>query len=326
MMKICLACSALLVTFHVHADWYKAEHAIMGTEVAVELWHPDLKHAEQCGEQVFSEMRRIDELMSPYKSGSELSKINNQAADATVIISDELFGLIKESIRYSELSSGAFDITFSSVGYLYDYRNKQKPSDATINELLPAISYRHILLDEKQHTIRFLMKGVRIDLGGIAKGFAVDKAVAILKLCGIEHGLVKAGGDSFVLGDRNGKPWILGVRHPRQDDKVAVRLPLSNVAVSTSGDYERFYIENGKRIHHILRPSTGKPVTETWSATVIGNSATQTDALSTTLFVMDLKAAMELVAKLKDVDAIIIDAHGEMHYSAGLVEPSAALH
>ena len=310
----------------VQADWYKAEHGIMGTEVSVELWHDDANHAAHCADQVFTEMRRIDALMSPFKADSELSKINTQAAAAAVIISNEMFDLIKASIKYSELSSGAFDITFSSVGYLYDYRKKQRPSDAKINELLPAINYRHILLDEQAHTIKFSMKGVRIDLGGIAKGYAVDNAITLLKACGIKSGLVKAGGDAFVLGNRSGQPWMLGVKHPRQDNKVAVRLPLTNVAISTSGDYERFFIEDGKRIHHILRPSTGKPVTETWSATVMGNSALETDALSTALFVMDLKSAMALVDKLKNVDAIIIDAQGEMHYSSGLVVPSTTIH
>lgn len=321
-----LLCGLMILAFDVNAGWYKAERAIMGTEVAIELWHEDVKHAEQCADRVFTEMRRIDVLMSPYIPDSELSKINNQAADAPVIISDELFNLIKESLKYSELSSGAFDITFSSVGYLYNYRKEQHPSDETIKELLPAINYRHILLDENKHTIKFSMKGVRIDLGGIAKGYAVDNAVAILRACGIQSGYVKAGGDSFMLGNRNGQPWMLGVKHPRQENKVVVRLPLSNVAVSTSGDYERFFIEDGKRIHHILRPSTGKPVTETWSATVIGNSALETDALSTSLFVMDLKSAMELVDKLQGIDAIIIDARGEMHYSSGLVDPGAIAH
>lgn len=315
-----------MFVLNVNAGWYKAEHAIMGTEVSVDLWHDDLKHAEKCADQVFTEMRRIDVLMSPYKPESELSTINNQASEQAVIISEELFGLIKKSIKYSKLSSGAFDITFSSVGYLYDYRKKQHPSDEKINELLPAINYRHILLDENQHAIRFSMKGVRIDLGGIAKGYAIDNAVNILKSCGIEHGVVKAGGDSFIIGDRNGQPWIVGVRHPRQNDKVVVRLPLSNVAVSTSGDYERFFVENGVRIHHILRPTTGKPVTETWSATVIGNSALETDALSTAIFVMDWKAAIELVDKLEGIDAIIIDAQGEMHFSADLVAPADRRH
>jgi thiamine biosynthesis lipoprotein len=310
----------------VQADWYRAEHAIMGTEVSVDLWHEDVKHAEQCADLVFAEMRRIDQQMSPYIPSSELSRINQQAYLEPVKISNDLFHLIQEAIKYSELSSGAFDITFSSVGYLYDYRNRLHPSDATIKKLLPEINYRHIKLNEKEQTIRFSTEGVRIDLGGIAKGYAIDNAVNIMRSCGIEHGFVKAGGDSYVMGDRNGQPWMLGVKHPRQPYKVVVRLPLTNVAVSTSGDYERFFIENGARIHHILQPKTGKPVTDKWSVTIIADKATMTDALSTTLFVMDMDAGMALIEKLKNVDAIIIDANGDMHYSAGLVAPSGKVH
>ena len=323
MKRVALYTALLCSAISAQAEWYKAEHAIMGTEIALEIWHQNPNRAEVCANQVFTEMRRIDALMSPFKPDSELSKINNLAADQAVVISDELFSLIGESIKYSELSSGAFDITFSSVGYLYDYRLKKHPSNAIINELLPAINYRHLVLDKSKRSIRYAMKGVRIDLGGIAKGYAIDNAVAMLRACGVDNGVVKAGGDSFMIGTRNGQPWMLGVKHPRQENKVVLRLPLSNVAVSTSGDYERFFIEDGNRIHHIISPKTGKSVSENWSVTVIGDSALKTDALSTTLFVMDLKSAMELVDKLKDVDAIIIDANGKMHYSSGLVEPAA---
>ena len=323
MKRVALYTALLCSAISAQAEWYKAEHAIMGTEIALEIWHQNPNRAEVCANQVFTEMRRIDALMSPFKPDSELSQINNLAADQAVVISDELFSLIGESIKYSELSSGAFDITFSSVGYLYDYRLKKHPSNAIINELLPAINYRHLVLDKSKRSIRYAMKGVRIDLGGIAKGYAIDNAVAMLRACGVDNGVVKAGGDSFMIGTRNGRPWMLGVKHPRQENKIVLRLPLSNVAVSTSGDYERFFIEDGNRIHHIISPKTGKSVSENWSVTVIGDSALKTDALSTTLFVMDLKSAMELVDKLKDVDAIIIDANGKMHYSSGLVEPAA---
>ena len=323
MKRVALYTALLCSAISAQAEWYKAEHAIMGTEIALEIWHQNPNRAEVCANQVFTEMRRIDALMSPFKPDSELSKINNLAANQAVIISDELFSLIGESIKYSELSSGAFDITFSSVGYLYDYRLKKHPSNAIINELLPAINYRHLVLDKSKRSIRYAMKGVRIDLGGIAKGYAIDNAVAMLRACGVDNGVVKAGGDSFMIGTRNRQPWMLGVKHPRQENKVVLRLPLSNVAVSTSGDYERFFIEDGNRIHHIISPKTGKSASENWSVTVIGDSALKTDALSTTLFVMDLKSAMELVDKLKDVDAIIIDANGKMHYSSGLVEPAA---
>ena len=304
------------------ADWYKQEQAIMGTQIAVEFWDEDTQHAAQCAEQVFSEMRRIDALMSPYKPNSELSRINQQAAGQAIQISEEMFSLLKKSLYMSQLSDGAFDITFSSVGHLYNYREGIKPSEQEIQQSLEAINFRHVLLDEANRSVRFARPGVRVDLGGIAKGYAVDNGIAILARCGIKGGLVSAGGDSRILGDRGNRPWMMGVRHPRKKDAVAVVLPLSNTAISTSGDYERFFIEDGKRYHHIISPRTGKSVSTTWSATVIGPDATTTDVLSTTLFVLGPEKGLQLVESLAGIDAVIIDAQGQMHYSAGLMPPA----
>ena len=305
-----------------NAEWFKQEQAIMGTRIAVEFWDEDKTHAEQCAEQVFSEMRRIDELMSPYKPNSELSRINQKAAGQAVRISEEMFNLLEKSLQMSQLSNGAFDITFSSVGHLYNYREGIKPSDEDIQQSLKSINYRHVLLDETNRSVRFTQSGVHIDLGGIAKGYAVDNGIAILAKCGIKGGLVSAGGDSRILGDRGNRPWMMGVRHPRKKDAVAVMLPLSNTAISTSGDYERFFIEDGKRYHHIISPSTGKSVSTTWSATVIGPDATTTDALSTTLFVLGAEKGLQLIETLAGIDAVIIDAEGQMHYSSGLMPPT----
>jgi thiamine biosynthesis lipoprotein len=305
-----------------HADWYKDEQAIMGTRIAVEFWDEDKAHAEQCAEQIFSEMRRIDALMSPYKPNSELSRINQQAAGQAIQISEEMFKLLEKSLQMSQLSNGAFDITFSSVGHLYNYREGIKPSEEDIQQSLKSINYRHVLLDNTNRSVRFAQPGVHIDLGGIAKGYAVDNGIAILVKCGIKGGMVSAGGDSRILGDRGNRPWMMGVRHPRKKDAVAVMLPLSNTAISTSGDYERFFIEDGKRYHHIISPSTGKSVSTTWSATVIGPDATTTDALSTTLFVLGPEKGLQLVESLAGIDAVIIDAQGQMHYSSGLMPPT----
>lgn len=294
----------------------------MGTNVVVDIWHADTGIAEKCSEKVFAEMRRIDELMSPFKKDSELAKINQQASKQEVKISDELFKLIELSLKFSEKSAGAFDITFASVGSLYNYRQRQKPSAKVISEKLKFINYHNIKLNKANSSIKFTQDGVRIDLGGIAKGYAVDNGIAILKTCGIANGLVSAGGDSRILGDRRGRPWVMGVRHPRKKNDVVVKLPLSNVAISTSGDYERYFIEDSKRYHHIIKPGTGKSVDSTWSATIIGDKAVLTDVLSTTLFVLGAKQGLKLIDdEYKNVDAIIIDSKGKMFYSSGLVAP-----
>ncbi|MDH5611415.1 MAG: FAD:protein FMN transferase [Gammaproteobacteria bacterium] len=304
------------------SEWYKSERIMMGTLITVDIWHDDPKVAALCGQQVFDEMQRIDRSMNPLNDDSDLSNINNNAADHEVKISNEIFYLIEKSLEMSEASEGAFDITFASVGYLYDYHNKTRPTKKNIEDKLSGINYRHIQLDPQNKTIKFKQKNVRLDFGGIAKGYAVDNAIKLLQTCGIKNGLVGAGGDSRVMGDRNGKPWVIGVRHPRDKDKVVVRLPLDNSAISTSGDYERFFIEGSQRYHHIINPKTGTSITNTWSATVIGDDAITTDALSTTLFILGAQKAIEFIESYQGVDAIIIDDKGKMHYSSGLTPPA----
>ncbi len=301
------------------AEWLRHSENIMGTRVAVELWQPPGRQADDCADRVFDEMRRIDALMSPFRPDSEVSAINRDAAIESVSVSPELYRLIEKSLEFSRLSNGAFDISFASVGYRYDYREGKQPDDDSIRTLLDNIDYRQIRLANGR--IRFGKPGMRIDLGGIAKGYAVDRSIDILKRCGIRHALVSAGGDSRLLGDRNGRPWMIGIRHPRRENAVALRLPLDNSAISTSGDYERFFISNGERVHHIINPRTGKSARNSWSSTVIGPDATTTDALSTTLFILGAERGLKLIDQLDGLDAIIIDATGKIHYSSGLMAP-----
>jgi len=311
-----------LPSLNVHAEWYKESRGIMGTNIEVELWDNDVFHAKGCIEQVMDEMQRINQDMSPYIKTSELYRINQLAATQPVRISQEMYDLIKRSFYFSEISHGAFDITFASIGYRYDYRKHIKPSDAEIKASLKEISYRHIKLDPKHRTIRFSMPGVRIDLGGIAKGHAVDNSIALLEKCGIKDAMVTAGGDSRILGDHDGRPWMIGIKNPRHKSDSIVAIPLSNTAVSTSGDYERYFIKNGVRYHHILNPRTGKSVHSTRSVTIIGPDATTTDGLSTTIFVMGAKPGLALLERLKGIDAVIIDNKGRIHYTSGLAPPS----
>ena len=292
----------------------------MGTRVSVELWHNNPQTSRNCSDRIFAEIHRIDALMSPYKSNSEISFINNNAAISAIEISAEMAAIIRRALYFSQLSNGAFDITYASIGYRYDYRKKQQPSAATISVSLDSIDYRHIQLDKQQ--IYFDNTGVRIDLGGIAKGYAVDRAFQIANDCGIAEAMISAGGDSRILGNKRGKPWMIGIQHPRKKNDIALVLPLSDTAVSTSGDYERFFIqEDGRRVHHIINPATGESANDSWSATVIGPDTLTTDALSTTVFVLGAKKGIALIETLKDIDAVIIDRHGKVHYSSGFRDP-----
>lgn len=317
-IKYTAAIIFLISSSQVAAEWYKADRAIMGTAIHVELWHTNKTNANKLIQEVINEMHRIDALMSPYKEDSELSLINQQAANKPVKISSELFDLIQKSIHVSKLSNGAFDITFSSVGQFYDYRKKVKPTNKQLKSNLKNINYKNILLDPAKSTIYFTQKGTRIDLGGIAKGHAVDNSIKILQKNGITQAMVSAGGDTRIIGDKGGRPWHVGIRHPRKKNTSAVILPLSQSAISTSGDYERYFIKNNVRHHHIIKPSTGDSARELRSVSILGVDSTTTDALSTTVFILGLKEGMKLISNLPNTEAIIIDNNGHLHYSTGL--------
>lgn len=304
-----------------YAEWYKQYWDIMGTRVGVELWHDNALIAQKAIQSVHDEMKRIDNAMSPFIKSSEVSLVNREATQHPVKISQELFTLIQKAQIISEKSNGTFDITFASIGYLYNYRKQQHPASKTIKQNLTKINYKKIQLFPKSLKIYFKQKGMRIDLGGIAKGHAVDRSTEKLKLFGIQNALVSAGGDSRLIGDKRGKPWVTGIRHPRMQGKYSVILPLENTAISTSGDYERFFIENDVRYHHIIQPKTGQSATNSQSVTVLGPDTTTTDALSTTLFILPTQKALKLVNSLAEYEAIIINKKGVLIYSSGLEQP-----
>jgi thiamine biosynthesis lipoprotein len=307
--------------FPARAEWHGEAIDLMGTRVSVELWHDEPVVAARLVAAVLDEYRRIDREMSTYRPDSQLSRVNREAADKPVAIDAELFGLIDRTLDLSAQSGGAFDISYESVGYLYDFRARERPSQSEIDARLAAIDYRRIVLDEAASTIRFDAPGMRINLGGIAKGYAVERGAALLRAAGVEHALLNAGGDTRVLGDRRGQPRIVGIRHPRLDDTVVSRLPLVDEAISTSGDYERFFEDDGRRYHHIINPTTGRPTDGILSVSVIGPDATLTDGLSTTVFVLGVERGMVLVESLGGYEAVVIGADGAFSYSSGLAPP-----
>jgi len=319
--RVLLAALPILLPGLVEAEWHQRDEPIMGTRVAVELWSEDAALATRAMDAVIAEMRRTDELMSTYKPESQLSQVNAHAHQRPVVVDADIITVVERGLEMSHLSGGAFDITYASVGYLYDYRAHQRPTDAEIAAALPGVDYRQVVVDRDARSIRFLKEGVRIDLGGIAKGYAVDRAIERLREMGIEHAMVNAGGDTRLLGDRRGKPWIVGIRDPRAEGRMVTRLPLADEALSTSGDYERYFEEDGVRHHHILVPGTGRSARSVRSATVLGPDATLTDALSTTVFVLGVERGMEIVSRLPGVEAVVVDAEGRIFYSDGLAPP-----
>ncbi len=312
----------LTVAMPAQAEWVRVSGTAMTTAIEMEFWTEDPAVASEAGDAVLALFDRIDRQMSRYREDSELSRVNREAANGPVEVSDSLFTVLQQALRISELSHGAFDISFGSIGYLYDFRARQQPSDEELAEGLAKVNYRSVVLDPSANTVRFLDEGVRLDLGGIAKGYTVDRGIDILKSFGIRHARLSAGGDLRLLGDKRGKPWIVGIRDPRSESRNAMVLPLTNVAVSTSGDYERFFFDdNNERVHHILSPATGKPAKGVQSVTILGDDSITTDGLSTAVFVLGAAKGLEMVNRLKGIDAVIIDEQRQVHYSDGLMPP-----
>jgi thiamine biosynthesis lipoprotein len=307
------------------ADWYHDEQAIMGTSVSMTFWADDEATAELAIDLVMSEMRRIDASLSTYDPDSLVSKVNREAATSEVDITPELTTILDKSLYYSALSQGAFDISYASVGKHYDYRLKVQPALGLRQQLLPAIDYHHIHLNALTYQVAFEHPQLQIGLGGIAKGYAVDRGIALLTELGITSASISAGGDSRVLGDKRGKPWLVGIRNPRgqSQESVAIVVPLSDTAISTSGDYERFFFDEQthERIHHILNPKTGVSSSGIASVSIIGPHGFDTDPLSTTVFVLGVERGLALINNLAGFDGVIIDSAGLVHYSEGLEPP-----
>ncbi len=311
-----------------HEGWTYAQAETMGTRIAVTLWHEDDAVVQQGIDAVLNEMQRINQHFSPWIESSELAQLNATAAKAPVVLSEEMWLLISKSMWVSQVSQGAFDITFASVGWHYDYRKEQQPSEEDLKRLLPAVNYRGLLLDKQTKSLKYAHPDIRVDLGGIAKGYAVDNSITLLQQLGIKHAMVSAGGDSRVLGDKRGRPWLVGIKNPRaqaeeKNTEPVIYLPLEDTAVSTSGDYERYFIDksSGKRVHHIINPKTGESASGVISVTVLADKGLDADPLSTTVFVLGVEKGLNLVNGLQGVDCIIIDASGKVHYSTGLTPP-----
>ncbi len=300
------------------AEWYSDAQEKMGTRVEIQLWAESEAAARPLLTAGMAEFDRIESWMSTYRPDSEISRVNRLATREPVVVSSELFGIVQRSLELSVLSGGAFDITFDSVGQLYDFRAGVRPGAAAIRHNLPAIDYRHVVLDPQASTIRFTREGTRINLGGIGKGYACEVVAALLYKAGVRSGRVNAGGDTRLIGDRQGQPWMVGIRDPDADDRWVTRLALTNEAISTAGDYERFFDDQGVRYHHIINPKTGDSARGVRSVTVIGPDATMTDGLDNAVFVLGPERGLALIDATPGYGAIVIDAEHNVRLSREL--------
>lgn len=318
-MRIFPCLIILLFPLLANAAWLSDSRQMMGTQVTVELWAEDETAGLETIERAMAAMQRVDWMMNPLNPESALFRVNQNAFNAPVPVPAAMFGVIERALHFSRISDGAFDISFASIGQFYDYRNGQAPSADVIELKRKHINYRSIVLNAAAQSIAFTSKGLQIDLGGIAKGYAVDQAITVLIDERYTAGFVSAGGDSRILGDHRDRPRMIGIKHPRIEGEFAVMIPLADTAISTSGDYERFFVKDGIRVHHILDPKTGHSSSGVQSVSVLAARAIDSDALSTTTFVLGVENGLALINSLPEVEAIIIDAQGKLHYSAGLL-------
>jgi thiamine biosynthesis lipoprotein len=296
----------------------------MGTEISFAVLATDEEGAVKAIDAAFAELKRVENLMTTWRDDSEVSRINQQAGIAPVVVSPETLEVIEASQKASKLSGGAFDITFYAMHGLWKFDEdleKKIPSAEDIKKRLPLIDYRKLKVDHEKRTVFLQKKGMAINLGGIAKGYAVDRAVDILRKAGFSDAIVQAGGDLMCSGSKNGQPWVTGIRDPRgARSGVFAKMMLVNHAFSTAGDYERYFILDGKRYHHIIDPRTGYPATRSRSVTIYAPNALLADAVDDAVFILGWEKGFEMLDKLDDVGAVVVDAEGKIHISKRVQE------
>ncbi|HAO92705.1 MAG: hypothetical protein A2X93_00935 [Deltaproteobacteria bacterium GWC2_56_8] len=298
-------------------DSVTISRAMMGTIVQVTIMEGPEDNSDRAAETAFTEIQRLEGLLSAYKTDSDVARISKNAGES-VRVSPDTIEVLKTAVLVAELSGGAFDPTVGVLGKAWGYSGEKGvvPLREEIGKLLPLVDYREIEVEEAASKARLKRKGMYLNLGGVAKGYIVNKAVEALKREGVERGIIHAGGDMVVFQKGEKEPFSIGIQHPREK-RLLGKVRVYNGAVATSGDYERFFEINGKRYHHILNPKTGLPAEGTRSATIIAKDPTLADALSTAVFVMGPEKGMELIERLPDVEGVIVDSSGSVTKSSG---------
>lgn len=294
----------------------------MGSPVELSAWTADESEAVQAFAAAFAEFDRLDGLLSVWKEGSDVLRLNAAAGSHAVSVSPDTLEVLRQAIEASDRTAGKFDVTFGALADVWKFDQDQDdriPTSAEVAARLPLVDYHAIVLDQKAGTAFLHRAGVRVHLGGIGKGYAVDRAVAILRSRGLRHFMVQAGGDLYVAGHRGDRPWRLGIRDPRGPaDRSFATLDLSDSTFSTSGDYERFFMKGGVRYHHLLDPDLGQPARLSRSVTIVAARATQADALLKGVFILGPHEGMLLIERLPEVEGVIVGAKNEVLISSGL--------
>jgi thiamine biosynthesis lipoprotein len=294
----------------------------MGTECRLTAFHHDEALVERAFERGFAELDRIEGLTTSWRPDSDISRINAAAGGPALKVAEDTVAVIKKSLWVSRITGGAFDVTVGVYRGLWKF---DEDNDGTVPDAREVarrrrlVNWKDIELDDHALTVKLRRPGMRLNVEGIAKGYAVDAAVRAIRRAGVLDFMVHAGGDLFASGRRGDRNWRVGIQDPRAPHgKIIFELPISNQAFNTSGDYERFIIKKGVRYHHILDARTGQPARASRAVTILANEAFTADALDTAIFVLGPVAGMKIIEDLPDVEAVIVDADNRVHLSSGL--------
>jgi thiamine biosynthesis lipoprotein len=320
-MRSLLLLSALLAANPAQEKGHvRFEGIAMGSSLEIEVFGPDQALCEKAVQAARDEIDRLDRMMTDWKQESPLMDVNRAAGVAPVKVPPELFFIVERSIRMSELTGGTFDITFAGAGKLWNWRAPEPkvPDAETVKASLKNVGWKNIVLDAKERTIFLKHPGVKIGLGGIVPGYAADLAIGKIRDLGIRDACVNMSGDVMTSGQKDGAPWNAAITHPRKKGENLAVIPISNAAISTSGDYERFFMKDGRRYCHIIDPRTGYPADKCQSVTIIAPNCAFADAFAKGVFILGPEEGMALAEKIQGVEAVVVAADGVVTMSKGL--------
>jgi thiamine biosynthesis lipoprotein len=293
----------------------------MGTLLRVGIWTADEARAADAIEHVFKEFDRLEALLSNWRSDSEVTRLNNNAGIAPVKVGQDTIAVLRTAREVSEITRGKFDITFGALTDIWRFDHDQDnvvPEHDLIEARLKRIDYTAVEIDATAGTAFINRPGVKVHLGGIGKGYAVDRAIALLRGQGFRDFLIQAGGDMYVAGTDGGRPWKLGIADPRGNHDPFAMVQIADGTLSTSGDYERFFMKDGTRYHHILDPDFGEPARGCRSVTLVSNKAVLADAVAKGVFILGPTDGMRLIEQLPDIEGVIVSDDNQVMISSGL--------
>ena len=300
---------------------YKQSLILMGSRFDISVVANSKEKGKEYIQMAIDEISRIERIISSWDSNSQTSLINRNAGVQPVVVDFELFDLIERSISISKLTGGAFDISYASMDTLWKFDDSLKimPSEEVVKHSVAKVGFENIILNTSSRTVFLKLKGMKIGFGAIGKGYAADRAKKILKDQGVCAGIINASGDMNTWGTQvDGSDWKVGIKNPLNKNKIFAMMPVSNGAVVTSGNYEKYVQLDGKRYSHIINPKTGYPSSGIVSASVFASKAELADALATSVFVMGVDVGLDFIEQLKGVECILVDDSGKIHTSKGI--------